>query len=43
MHSPFKDYKMNEIFADRYTARVAKPIALFLIGMRFDSLLAIRK
>jgi hypothetical protein len=34
---------MNEIFANRYTARVEKPIVLFLIGMRFNNLLAIRK
>jgi fumigallin biosynthesis monooxygenase-like protein len=34
---------MNDIFAARYTARVEKPIVLFLIGMRFNNLLAIRK
>jgi hypothetical protein len=40
---PFKEHDMNDIFADRYTARVEKPIVLFLIGMRFNNLLAIRK
>jgi hypothetical protein len=34
---------MNKIFADRYTACVQKPIVLFLIGMRFNNFLAIRK
>lgn len=34
---------MNEIFADRYTARVEKPVVLFLIGMRFNKILAVGK
>jgi Domain of unknown function (DUF4188) len=34
---------MAEIFADRYTARVDKPVVLFLIGMRFNRLLAVGK
>ena len=34
---------MNDIFAARYTARVEKPVVLFLIGMRFNNLLAVRK
>ena len=34
---------MVEIFADRYTARVDRPVALFLIGMRINNLLAVRK
>jgi hypothetical protein len=34
---------MDEIFADRYTARAEKPVVLFLIGMRFNKLLAVRK
>jgi len=34
---------MTEIFADRYTARVDKPVVLFLIGMRFNKLLAVHK
>jgi len=34
---------MNEIFAGRYTARLEKPLVLFLIGMRFNNLLAVRK
>jgi hypothetical protein len=32
---------MADVFADRYTARVEKPVVLFLIGMRFNNLLAI--
>ncbi len=34
---------MTEICADRYTARVDKPVVLFLIGMRFNKLLAVHK
>jgi hypothetical protein len=34
---------MTELFADRYTARVDKPVVLFLIGMRINTLLAIQK
>jgi hypothetical protein len=34
---------MAEIFAARYTARVDKPVVLFLIGMRFNKLLAVRR
>ncbi len=34
---------MAEIFAERYTARVDKPVVLFLIGMRFNKLLAVHK
>jgi hypothetical protein len=34
---------MTEIFADRYTARVDKPVVLFLIGMRINTLLAVQK
>jgi hypothetical protein len=34
---------MDEVFADRYTARLEKPVVLFLIGMRFNKLLAVRK
>jgi len=34
---------MEDIFAARYTARVEKPIVLFLIGMRFNNLLAVGK
>jgi hypothetical protein len=34
---------MNKIFADRHTARVDNPIVLFLIGMRFNNPLAMRK
>jgi len=34
---------MTEIMSDRYTARVEKPIVLFLIGMRFNKLLAVHK
>ena len=34
---------MAEVFADRYTARVEKPVVLFLIGMRFNNLLAVQK
>jgi|ERR1700726_1772339 hypothetical protein len=34
---------MAEVFADRYAARVEKPVVLFLIGMRFNNLLAVQK
>jgi hypothetical protein len=34
---------MAELFADRYTARVDKPVVLFLIGMRFNKLLTVRQ
>jgi len=34
---------MAELFADRYTARVDQPVVLFLIGMRINRLLAVRK
>jgi len=34
---------MAEVFADRNTARADKPLVLFLIGMRFNNLLAVRK
>jgi fumigallin biosynthesis monooxygenase-like protein len=34
---------MTEIFGDRYTARVEKPVVLFLIGMRLNNLLAVGK
>jgi hypothetical protein len=34
---------MTEIFANRLTARLDKPIVLFLIGMRFNKLLAVHK
>jgi hypothetical protein len=34
---------MTDIFADRYTARLDKPVVLFLIGMRFNKLLAVQK
>jgi len=34
---------MAEIFAVRFTACVDKPVALFLIGMRFNKLLAMHK
>jgi hypothetical protein len=34
---------MTEVFADRYTARLDKPVVLFLIGMRFNKLLAVRQ
>ena len=34
---------MVEIFADRYTARVERPVVLFLIGMRINKLMAARK
>src|ERR1700733_15273507 len=34
---------MAEVFADRYTARVEKPVVLFLIGMRYNNLLAVQK
>jgi hypothetical protein len=34
---------MPELFADRYTARVDKPVVLFLIGMRLNKLLAVQK
>jgi hypothetical protein len=34
---------MDEIIAGRYTARVEKPVVLFLIGMRLNNLLAVRK
>ena len=34
---------MVEVFADRYTARVENPVVLFLIGMRFNNLLAVQK
>ncbi len=34
---------MTEIFAARYTARVDRPVVLFLIGMRFNRLLAVHK
>jgi Domain of unknown function (DUF4188) len=38
-----KDSRMPDIFADRYTARLDKPLVLFLIGMRFNRLLAVHK
>jgi len=34
---------MPELFADRYTARLDRPVVLFLIGMRFNRLLALRQ
>ena len=34
---------MVEIFADRLTARLDRPVVLFLIGMRFNKLLAVHK
>jgi hypothetical protein len=34
---------MTEVFADRYTARVEKPVVVFLIGMRVNRLLAVGK
>jgi Domain of unknown function (DUF4188) len=34
---------MNPIFPDRYTARLDKPVVLFLIGMRINKFLAVRK
>ena len=34
---------MAEIFADRLTARLDSPVVLFLIGMRFNKLLAVHK
>jgi hypothetical protein len=34
---------MTEIFATRFTARLDKPVVLFLIGMRFNKLLAVNK
>src|ERR1700683_1815715 len=34
---------MDEIIPGRYTARVEKPVVLFLIGMRLNNLLAVRK
>ena len=34
---------MSRIFDGRYTARAEKPIVLFLIGMRFNKLLAVQK
>jgi hypothetical protein len=34
---------MNDIFAARYTARVEKPVVLFLIGLRLNNLLAVRQ
>ena len=34
---------MTEIFADRYAARIDEPVIVFLIGMRFNKLLAIRQ
>jgi hypothetical protein len=34
---------MTEIFADRYAAQLDQPVILFLIGMRFNKLLAVRQ
>ncbi len=34
---------MSKIFDGRYTARSDKPVVLFLIGMRFNNLLAMRR
>jgi hypothetical protein len=34
---------VTEIFADRLTARLERPIVLFLIGMRLNNLLAVGK
>lgn len=34
---------MTDIFDDRYTARFAKPIVLFLIGMRINRIYAVHK
>jgi hypothetical protein len=34
---------MPEIFAERSTAHLDKPVVLFLIGMRFNKLLAVHK
>ena len=34
---------MAELFAERYTARLEKPVVLFLIGMRINRLLAPQK
>jgi hypothetical protein len=34
---------MSKIFDGRYTARPDKPVVLFLIGMRFNNLLAFRR
>ncbi len=34
---------MAPIFADRFTARLDKPIVLFLIGMRFNKIIAVHK
>jgi hypothetical protein len=36
-------YAMSEIFAGRFTALIEKPVVLFLIGMRFNRLLAVQK
>jgi hypothetical protein len=35
--------RMPPIFAGRYAARTDRPLVLFLIGMRFNKLLAVRK
>jgi hypothetical protein len=34
---------MTEVCAGRFTARIEKPVVLFLIGMRFNKLLAVHK
>ncbi len=34
---------MSAIFSDRYTARLDRPVVLFLIGMRVNKLLAVGK
>ncbi len=34
---------MTKLFEGRYTARMDKPCVLFLIGMRFNNLLAVKK
>ena len=34
---------MTQIVDGRYTARTEKPVILFLIGMRFNNLIAVRK
>jgi hypothetical protein len=34
---------MPELFAERYTARIDKPVVLFLIGMRINKLWAVQK
>ncbi len=33
----------TDLFADRYTARLDRPVVLFLIGMRINRLLAVQK